>query len=190
MARLLVNHRLLSFGSLAALAVCLFACDPPPEADPFATATAAPAPGAPTHAIDAFGAEADAVAALKPGGVLQHPDGVRSIISNDGAFRVAYVCAAESGAKTPSGPPPMNEPFVLQVSIFPRGGQQATAMIVDAAMPEHGHGMNVQPRVTQLRPGRFVVEDMLFHMSGRWEIYFDITRDGVTSRAQDELTLE
>ena len=31
---------------------------------------------------------------------------------------------------------------------------------------------------------------MLFHMAGRWEIYFDITRGGITSRAQDEITLE
>ncbi len=57
-------------------------------------------------------------------------------------------------------------------------------------MPEHGHGMNVEPKVTALGKGRFSVEGMLLHMSGRWELYFDITRDGVTSRAQDEITLE
>jgi len=29
-----------------------------------------------------------------------------------------------------------------------------------------------------------------FHMPGRWELYFDVTRDGVLERAQIDLELE
>jgi hypothetical protein len=114
------------------------------------------------------------------------PSGSRlAIKSNDGRFGVNYVAL-------PIGDVPLNEPFQIVVVVVPlaSAGSGELALAVDAAMPEHGHGMNVEPKVTALGKGRFSVEGMLLHMSGRWELYFDITRDGVTSRAQDEITLE
>lgn len=108
----------------------------------------------------------------------------RHIVSNDGTIRVAYAFE--------SSPPPLNEPFAMELRVESMDGAAlgAVAVIADAGMPEHGHGMNVEPTVTQLGKDVFRVENMLFHMSGRWEIYFDVTREGVTSRAQDEITLE
>ena len=60
----------------------------------------------------------------------------------------------------------------------------------DAAMPQHGHGMNVAPTVKQVAPGTYRVDGMLFHMPGYWELYFDLSREGVMERAQGAVTLE
>jgi YtkA-like protein len=60
------------------------------------------------------------------------------------------------------------------------------SLAVDARMPEHGHGMNVEPQVTPKGGGRFAVSGMQFHMAGKWEIDFDVTRGAVTERAQVE----
>jgi hypothetical protein len=176
--------------SLALFVACLSACDRNPAGAPTASSVAtAPATSAARATLDGLDAEAGAIAALKPGEVYEHPDGVRSIISNDGAFRVAYFCSTDRDAKAAIRPP-MNEPFVVSVIVFARDGAEPTGLTIDATMPEHGHGMNVEPTVTELRPGSYLIEEMLFHMSGRWEIHFDITRDGVTSRVQDEIILE
>ncbi|HVP73724.1 MAG TPA: hypothetical protein VMS30_08300 [Phycisphaerales bacterium] len=106
------------------------------------------------------------------------------INSNDGVYAVKYLFDP--------APPPMNEPFRITVEIIALDGPQPDEVVlsVDAAMPEHGHGMNVEPTVRPLPHNSFAIDNMLFHMAGRWEIYFDITRGGITSRAQDEITLE
>lgn len=42
---------------------------------------------------------------------------------------------------------------------------------VDGGMPQHGHGLPTQPRVTQeLGEGRYLMEGMKFSMTGWWEI--------------------
>ena len=42
---------------------------------------------------------------------------------------------------------------------------------VDGGMPQHGHGLPAEPRVTRdLGGGRFEVEGMLFSMSGWWVV--------------------
>lgn len=112
-------------------------------------------------------------------------DGARMIESNDGTFHLTY-------RLSPTDVPPINEPFEIEVAAvaFGADGADEAQLAVDAGMPEHGHGMNVEPTVTPLGGNRFRVENMVFHMSGRWELYFDVTRDGITSRAQDEITLE
>ena len=88
--------------------------------------------------------------------------------------------------------PPMNEPYSIQLRVKSNDDSPLgdVAVTVDAGMPEHGHGMNVEPAVTSVGGNTFRIDNMMFHMSGRWEVYFDITRDGLTSRAQDEITLE
>jgi hypothetical protein len=39
-------------------------------------------------------------------------------------------------------------------------------------------------------PGAYRVDGMLFHMPGYWELYFDLSREGVMERAQGAVTLE
>ena len=57
-------------------------------------------------------------------------------------------------------------------------------------MPHHNHGMNHVPLIERTGPGRWHVEDMLFHMPGYWELYFDVKEQGVTHRAQDALEVD
>ncbi len=82
---------------------------------------------------------------------------------------------------------PDNEAFHFEVWVIPRYGTLSAAdltLTVDAAMPQHGHGMNRVPRVSRLEPGHFLVEGMYFHMTGKWELYLDITDGALTERAQ------
>lgn len=106
--------------------------------------------------------------------------------SNDGSFLVLY--------RTRPDPIPTNEPFSIDVWVYDaKRGQTLLSeieVVADAGMPEHAHGMNVQPRVWKQNDGSSLITGMLFHMPGRWELYFDITRGEVTERAQAEVWLD
>lgn len=138
-----------------------------PAPIPAATA-AAPSPSAPPGAA--------AVPASTP---------VR-LVSNDGSYLVEF--------RTRPPTVPLNEPFTLEVRLFDarRGNAPITdaELAVDAGMPEHRHGMNVVPRSWKTNDGTYLVTGMVFHMPGRWELYFDVTRGGTTERTQTELVLE
>jgi hypothetical protein len=106
-------------------------------------------------------------------------------VSNAGAYRVIY--------RSSPDPIPRGEEFALEVWVF--GAHAAdhpltdVALTVDAGMPEHQHGMNRRPVIRSLDGGKFEVQGLLFHMPGRWELYFDVTRGAVTERAQVSLEL-
>ena len=88
---------------------------------------------------------------------------------------------------------PVNVPSKLVVVILDADGNPVSdehALIVDAAMPHHRHGLVRYPGVTPVGDARFLVDGVLFHMPGRWELYFDVTRGGVTERSTVELNLE
>ena len=69
----------------------------------------------------------------------------------------------------------VSEFFTLEVAVCSRDGQPRVATLrVDAAMPDHGHGMNYRASVRPQGPDRFVVEGLLWHMPGRWELRFDV----------------
>lgn len=106
--------------------------------------------------------------------------------SNDGAYLVIY--------RTRPAVIPVYEPFDIAVQVFDaRRGHVAlldVQLAADAAMPEHRHGMNVVPQVLKNSDGTFTVTGMVFHMPGRWELYFDVTRNGVTERAQAEVFVD
>lgn len=70
---------------------------------------------------------------------------------------------------------PMAKHFTLSVQLCD-GSAVSKGMLkkVDATMPEHRHGMNYQPRITSLGDGGFRVEGLMFHMSGRWQIEFEV----------------
>lgn len=90
-------------------------------------------------------------------------------------------------------PIPLNEPFSLVVELLSPDGSHpwdVELLEVDGRMPHHRHGMNTSPRVTPLGGGRYRVEGMLFHMPGRWELSFDLTRDGATERAVEVVMLD
>ncbi|MGE0481594.1 MAG: hypothetical protein AB7Q17_14095 [Phycisphaerae bacterium] len=114
--------------------------------------------------------------------------GAPTVLGSDWTSTRSSNGAYEVRLRTRPTPLPLNEPFDLDIDV--RGVDASVSLGVDAAMPGHGHGMNVTPLVRNLGAGRFVVNGLLFHMPGYWEIYIDLTRGGVTERAQYSVTLD
>jgi hypothetical protein len=88
---------------------------------------------------------------------------------------------------------PDAEPFAARFAVRRTDGRpiaESARFIVDAEMPQHGHGMNLVPTVERLRGdvggGEIVLvaNGMLFHMPGRWVLSLDVIEDGVLERAQ------
>lgn len=109
----------------------------------------------------------------------------------DGTWSIAW--------RPEGGTIPPLDPFAVEVVVRdPAGGEvpDAVTVLVDATMPHHGHGMNVEPRIERLAedaPGggaRFRAEGMLMHMPGRWEFTVDVVRGGEVERAQWTVMLD
>ena len=84
-------------------------------------------------------------------------------------------------------PIPFNAPFTLRVWAAEAGAPNVPLMNANielgAQMPEHGHGMNRSPRVTPQPDGSVLVEGMLFHMRGHWELLVNVRAGGVFGQA-------
>lgn len=109
------------------------------------------------------------------------------------------ICSAAGGyglrVTSDPSPVPLNEPFDLRVEVRRGCAPEAPApdgllLRVSGWMPVHRHGMNTQPRVQALGQGRYAVQGLVLHMSGLWELHFDLWRDALLERAQWELDLE
>lgn len=106
---------------------------------------------------------------------LPQPSG--EVLSNDGTYRLRFEVEPERI--------PWGERFAIAVRAERTDGEPlAASLALDARMPEHVHGMNREPRVETTGDGSWRVENLLFHMPGYWEVYFDLTRGAVTERAQ------
>jgi hypothetical protein len=60
----------------------------------------------------------------------------------------------------------------IQVTLQDANGNavEGAAIKVDGGMPQHGHGLPTQPRVTKaLGNGTYVIEGVRFNMGGWWE---------------------
>jgi len=68
------------------------------------------------------------------------------------------------------GEVPLNDYFELELFVDP----PPESVRVDCRMPDHGHGMNVRPRVHDLGRGRYRVDGLLLHMAGRWILRFEL----------------
>ena len=106
-------------------------------------------------------------------------------LSRAGTYRVRWSSA--------EGAIPLNETFELRVEV--ERADDATPVrgaevIVNAAMPDHGHGMLREPRSSELADGTYRVEGMLLHMTGYWQVFVDVIDNGVAETADFELTLE
>ena len=56
---------------------------------------------------------------------------------------------------------------------------------VTGGMPDHGHGLPTQPKVTEyLGNGRYRIEGMKFNMDGNWSIQVHIATDTLRDRAE------
>lgn len=91
-------------------------------------------------------------------------------------------------------PIPFNQMFALTIGVFSAKDRAQpaadTTVAVDARMPAHNHGMNLQPRVTALADGTFRADGLLFHMPGTWELYVDVSRAAEMERATFVINVE
>ena len=99
--------------------------------------------------------------------------------SNEGTYRLVV--------EPPVADCRIGEPCALRVAVERADGGALPASLeleVDAAMPDHRHGLNLRPQVSGSAAEGFLVEGLLLHMPGYWEVYFDLTSGPVTERAQ------
>jgi hypothetical protein len=69
----------------------------------------------------------------------------------------------------------VGEHFALDFSICGKGGRPPpSAVVVDAWMPAHKHGMNYKAEVKPHGGGRFYATGLMFHMPGLWQFLFDV----------------
>ena len=79
---------------------------------------------------------------------------------------------------------PLNSLFSLTVSVSDADGNPVEGTLTfDATMPDHGHGMNVQPTVSSSVAGDYLIEGINLHMPGSWKLDFRIDVDGSVTEA-------
>jgi hypothetical protein len=105
-------------------------------------------------------------------------------LTEGGTFWVAYT--------TDPAPIVQSETFSATFTIFDGADNavqvtDATLSSVDASMPDHGHGMNVVPEITDNGDGTFTASPLNFHMSGYWTIPAEITQDTTVEAITFEL---
>jgi len=87
--------------------------------------------------------------------------------------------------------PPAQGPAVGQMHAWtlklttPDGAPVSHAQVaIKGGMPQHGHGLPTQPRVTgEPAPGTYVIEGMKFSMTGWWDLHLDIATTTAKDRA-------
>jgi len=86
-----------------------------------------------------------------------------------GVYRVALVPPAQA--------PAINQMHSWKVKLATPDGTpvHGAKFGVDGGMPQHGHGLPTQPRVTrELADGTYQLDGMKFSMTGWWEVKLDI----------------
>ena len=113
-----------------------------------------------------------ALATLGVGGCSTPPSGLDVSLEKQsaaGVYRVALVPPAE--------PPAINQMHSWKVKLAAADGTpvHGARFAVDGGMPQHGHGLPTQPRVTrELADGTYQLDGMKFSMTGWWELKLDI----------------
>jgi len=96
-------------------------------------------------------------------------------LSENGLFSVSYTAS--------TGEVPVNQihQWTLHVETADGDIVENAAITVDGDMPQHGHGLPTQPRVTQyLGNGDYLIEGLKFQMGGWWVMDFTISAGGQT----------
>lgn len=72
-------------------------------------------------------------------------------------------------------PIPFNDYFDVTVTVTEGGNPVSDATVnIAGQMPVHGHGMNVDPQVTNNGDGTYTASGLLFHMEGHWQLLVDV----------------
>lgn len=113
-----------------------------------------------------------ALTTLGMGGCSTPPEGLDVALekpSAAGLYRVALVPPAQT--------PAINQMHSWQVKLAMPDGTpvHGAKFAVDGGMPQHGHGLPTQPRVTrELADGTYQLDGMKFSMTGWWEVKLGI----------------
>jgi len=106
-------------------------------------------------------------------------------ISDNGTFKVSYTVS--------TGTVPVNQlhQWTLHVETADGKSVKDATITVDGDMPQHGHGLPTQPRVTKnLGNGDYLVDGMKFQMGGWWLMDFTITANGQTDAVHFNMMLQ
>lgn len=80
----------------------------------------------------------------------------------------------------------------IKVSVKDANGEtvDGAAITIDGGMPQHGHGLPTQPRVTKsFGNGEYVIEGVRFNMGGWWELELAISGKAGTDTVTFNLAL-
>jgi hypothetical protein len=105
--------------------------------------------------------------------------------SEKGLFNVSYTAS--------TGTIPVNQLHQWTLHVETSDGQpvENATITVDGDMPQHGHGLPTQPRVTKnLGNGDYLVDGMKFQMGGWWVMDFNVTADGQTDAVHFNMMLK
>ena len=100
------------------------------------------------------------------------------VLTSGESWRVSYT--------TDPSPIPLSEPFDVTFTIMEQPGGEpvpGVGVVGSGWMPDHGHGMTVEPETVDNGDGRYTVSVMLFHMEGMWDLTAEVTDDAVTETA-------
>ncbi len=100
-------------------------------------------------------------------------DKATSRLSDNGLYQVSWSSDMESV--------PLNQIHTWTLTVNTAGGQpvEDATIFVDGGMPQHGHGLPTNPKVTEyLGNGQYRVEGLRFQMTGFWEVKLNITAEG------------
>jgi hypothetical protein len=89
------------------------------------------------------------------------------------------------------GKVPVNEYFEIEIKVLTTSNKPVinAQLDFDCRMPQHGHGMNVQPKIRELGEGRYAVDGVLLHMRGNWLMSIHVQGNDVTDNTTFELDL-
>jgi len=81
--------------------------------------------------------------------------------------------------------------FSVEFAVCAKADRAAPeAVLVDANMPMHHHGMNYQPTIAKTGPDRYRADGLMFHMPGRWDLSFELKSQGKTERLTQSIVVQ
>jgi hypothetical protein len=111
-------------------------------------------------------------------------DYAKTMKSKDGGFKATYASDPEAI--------PVNKMISWKLRVETVDGQAVkdAEITVNGDMPEHGHGLPTQPKVTKnFGDGTYLVEGIKFSMPGWWIMTFSIKAGGKTDTVTFNLKL-
>jgi hypothetical protein len=106
-------------------------------------------------------------------------------LSDKGLFEASYTAS--------TGTIPVNQMHQWTLHVESADGKpvEDATIHVDGDMPQHGHGLPTQPRVTKnLGNGDYLVDGLKFQMGGWWVMDFTVTAGGQTDAVHFNMMLK